>query len=358
MYSPMCGIATWCGGWKALSIGTIDAVYTLGAMSAEPLRNLDLNLLLALDALLDERNVSRAAVRLGISQPSMSASLARLRRHFGDELLQRQGNRYQLTALGTQLAARIPAVLVGVRRVFDATLDFDPAVADREFTLTVSDYAAAILGEPLAELTMRQAPGVRLRFQQNTPTALDDIEDTLRAIDGLIMPHGFLSGLPVTDLYEDSWVCLVASDNDQVGDALTLADLAALPWVVTYYGLTAYTPAMRQLQMIGVEPRIDVITESFLAVPFLLAGTARIGLLQATLARRLAAAARVRVLPCPWAVVPVKEALWWHHSNEADPAHAWLRATLAEAGHAVTERYGLGGEPATSSAARRGGLDA
>jgi DNA-binding transcriptional LysR family regulator len=279
----------------------------------------------------------------------MSASLGRLRRHFGDELLQRQGNRYQLTGLGRQLAARIPAALAGVQRVFDATPDFDPAVADREFTLMVSDYAAAILGEPLAELTMARAPGVRLRFQQNTPSALDDIEETLRAIDGLIMPHGFLSGLPVTDLYEDSWVCVVADDNDQVGAALTLDDLATLPWVVTYHGPTAYTPALRQLQMTGVEPRIHIVTESFLAVPFLLSGTARIGLLQATLARRLAAVARVRVLPCPWGVVPLKEALWWHRSNEADPAHAWLRAALAEAGRAITGRYGPGRTAVTES---------
>jgi hypothetical protein len=100
---------------------------------------------------------------------------------------------------------RIPAALAGVQRVFDTAPDFDPAVAEREFTLMVSDYAAAILGEPLAELAMHQAPNVRLRFVQSTPPAVDDIEDTLRAVDGLVMPHGILSDLPVTDLHEDSW---------------------------------------------------------------------------------------------------------------------------------------------------------
>jgi DNA-binding transcriptional LysR family regulator len=312
-------------------------------MDTGRLRTLDLNLLLALDALLDERNVSRAAQRMGISQPSMSASLARLRRHFGDDLLQRRGNRYQLTVLGAQLAARIPAALAGVQRVFDIAPDFDPAVAEREFTLMVSDYAAAILGEPFTELAMRQAPNVRLRFLQNTPSAVDNIDDTLRAIDGLVMPHGIVSDVPVTDLYEDSWVCVVANDNSMVGDALTLGDLAALPWVVTYHGPTAFTPALRQLQMIGIEPTIHVVTESFLAVPFLVAGTSRIGLLQATLARRLAAVARIRVVPCPWDVVPVKEAFWWHRSNEADPGHAWLRATLAEA--ACTVAAGMAAAP-------------
>lgn len=313
-------------------------------MDTTRLRNLDLNLLLALDALLGERNVSRAAHRLGVRQPSMSASLARLRRHFRDELLRREGNRYQLTELGAQLAARIPAALASVQRVFDATPDFDPAVADREFTIMVSDYAAAILGEPLAELTMRQAPNVRLRFQQNTPPAIDDAEDTLRAVDGIVMPHGILSDVPVTDLYEDSWVCVVAADNPLVGAALTLEDLASLAWVVTYHGPTAFTPALRQLQTLGVEPDIQAVTESFLATPFLVAGTSRIALLQASLARRLAAAAGVRVLPCPWDVVPLKEAFWWHRFNEADPAHAWLRATLAEAGRMVMERYGPAGD--------------
>ncbi len=92
-------------------------------MVGSQFRNLDLNLLLALDALLTERNVTRAAERLGLSQPTVSAALGRLRRHFGDELLHRIGNRYELTPLAQQLSARTTPALADVRRVFDATAD-------------------------------------------------------------------------------------------------------------------------------------------------------------------------------------------------------------------------------------------
>lgn len=116
------------------------------------LLNLDLNLLVALDALLRERNVTRAAEQMGLSQPAVSAALSRLRRHFGDELLSRVGNRYELTPFATQLVVRTPPALAGVKRVFDTSPDFDPSAVEREFTLKGSDYAAAVLGPVVAEL--------------------------------------------------------------------------------------------------------------------------------------------------------------------------------------------------------------
>lgn len=304
------------------------------------LRNLDLNLLLSLDALLEERNVSRAAERIGISQPSMSSALAKLRRHFDDALLQRSGNRYHHTALAAQLAERTKVALAGVERVFDAAPDFEPADADREFTLLTSDYAAIVLGRPLTDLLAERAPNVLVRFEQNVPQVVEQAEVALRTADGIVMPHGFFDDLPATELYTDGWVCIVAEDNDQVGDELTLEDLAELPWVATYRGPTAYTPAIRQLQMMGVEPRVQIVVENFLSVPFLVSGTSRVALLQTGLARRLGPSAGVRALPCPWDVVPLREAFWWHPLHRSDPAHLWLREVLREAGGAVTAESG------------------
>ncbi|WP_100415466.1 LysR family transcriptional regulator [Mumia flava] len=304
-------------------------------MATSSLRNLDLNLLLTLDALLHERNVTRAAERLGLSQPAVSAALGRLRRHFDDELLDRSGNRYTLTPLAEQLVARTSLAIAGVQRVFDATPDFDPATADREFSLMVSDYAATVLGDHLATLVEREAPGVRLRFVANSPYAVDRAVETLRTVDGIVLPHGFITDFPAVDLYEDTWVCVVAHDNDQVGDELTLDDLARLPWVVTYHLPTAFTPAARQLRMIGVEPDVHIVVDSFLSIPFLIAGTRRVAVLQSRLAERLARVTPIRALPCPWDVVPLKEAFWWHPQHRTDPAHVWLRGMLAEAGRAV-----------------------
>ncbi|WP_143175361.1 LysR family transcriptional regulator [Cryptosporangium aurantiacum] len=297
--------------------------------------NLDLNLLVTLDALLRERNVTRAAEQVGTSQPAVSAALARLRRYFGDELLHRIGNRYELTPLAIQLAARTPPALASVRRVFDVSTDFDPATVERELTIVTSDYAATVLGPIVAGLLSRQGPGVRLRLVQTTPEAVDHAADTLRSVDGILLPHGFLTDTPHTDLYEDRWVCLVAPENDLVGDELTLAHLGELPWVVLFHRPTAFAPAAQQLRMLGVEPRIDVVVDGFLQMPFLVAGSQRVALLQEHLARRIAPAAGVRVLPCPFDAVPVAEAFWWHPMYRADPFHTWVRDLLVEAGRQV-----------------------
>lgn len=312
-------------------------------MANDSLRNLDLNLLRTLDALLQERHVTRAADRLGLGQPAVSASLSRLRRHFNDELLQRQGNRLRLTPLAEQLKESVTTALAGVRRVFDAMPTFDPATSTREFTLVTSDYSAVVLGKRLCDAVARVAPEVRVRFQTQTVAAIDHGLETLRGVDAIVMPHGFLDDIPSVDLYADEWVCVVSQDNDQVGAAIELAQLAALPWVDVFHRPTAYTLARRHLQGMGIEPRVAVITEQFCSVPFLVAGTDRVAVLQRALARRIADAAGVRVLPCPWSPPPILEALWFHPSRWPEPAHAWLREQAQLAGQAVAGDAATGG---------------
>src|SRR4051794_28926516 len=118
--------------------------------------SLDLNLLVSLDALLQERSVTRAAAQLGLSQPALSASLARLRRHFGDDLLFRVGNEYRLTPLALQLKELTRIALSGVERVFSAQPDFHPASSTREFSLLVSDYVVVVLGDTIARLLTQE----------------------------------------------------------------------------------------------------------------------------------------------------------------------------------------------------------
>ena len=295
------------------------------------LANLDLNLLVTLDTLLRERNVTRTAERLGVSQPAVSGALGRLRRHFGDQILVRAGNRYDLTPLAARVAALTGPALAGVRRVFDATADFDPSGLDREFTIVTSDYAATVLGPLVARRIAEQAPGARLRLQQTTPDAVDHAADTLRTADGLLIPHGFVTGLPHLDLYSDRWVCIVSADHPGVGDVLTMELLAELPWVVFFDRPTAFAPASRQLRMLGIEARVDLVVDGFVQMPFLVAGTRRVALIQERLARLLAPVAHVRVLDCPFEVVPLAEAFWWNPMYRNDPAHVWLRGTLMAA---------------------------
>ncbi|MBB2937913.1 DNA-binding transcriptional LysR family regulator [Amycolatopsis bartoniae] len=293
------------------------------------LASLDLNLLVTLDALLEHRSVSRSAEQLGLSQPAVSAQLARLRRHFGDELLARFGNQYRLTPLAVQLRGRVRTAVTGVERVFSAEPDFDPATTSREFSLLTSDYGVEVFGRELAATLEREAPDARLRFLANTPAVVDNAVQSLTGIDLLVLPHGFIEGLPHQDLYRDEWVCLVADGNEEVGAALTVDQLRTMPWVVTYHGPTASTPAARQMRMLGIEPRVQVVTENFLTVPGLVAGTGRVALLQRRLADRVPADLGVRVLPCPFEAGPLMEAFWWHPMYEHDPEHRYLRDLLA-----------------------------
>ncbi len=300
------------------------------------LANLDLNLLVSLDALLEERSVSRAAARLGLSQPSLSASLARLRRHFRDDLLARMGNHYELTPLAAQLSEQVTSALAAVARVFATEPDFDPATAEREFTVLISDYAITVLGPQLAAL-LQQAPNVRLRLHQ-VPVPAANAAQALRDVDAMVLPHGLLSDLPSQRLFTDQWVCIVAASHPAVGEKLTMNDLEKLPMVVAHHEPASYTPAGKQLSMLGVQPRVQLVAETFLALPSLVAASNGVALIQERLARQLAGAVPIRILPCPFDVAPLIEAVWWHPMYARDAGHQWLRQLLAEAARRVPDR--------------------
>ncbi|GGY86692.1 LysR family transcriptional regulator [Streptomyces nitrosporeus] len=294
------------------------------------LARLDLNLVVALRALLEERNVTRAGQRVGLSQPAMSAALARLRRHFDDDLLARVGGHYELTALGQVLLHRTATACEVMERLFASQAEFDPGSETREFKIVASDYAVAVFGAELARIVHEEAPGIRLRFAQTPPGVVDDTATLLSTTDGLFMPHGVISDFPATDLYGDRWVFLVAEGNPAVGDRLTREDLGRLPWVT--YQRTYDAPAVRQLGMLGIEPRVEVSVDSFQLLPLLVQGTRRITLVQERLARLLAPLAAVRVVEPPYEAVPLREALWWHPVHTHDAAHIWLRETCARVG--------------------------
>ncbi len=289
--------------------------------------NLDLNLLVALRALLEERNVTRAGERIGLSQPATSAALARLRRHFSDELLVRRGNRYELTPLGHAL--RVPAANACsvMERLFSSRAHFHPDTEQRDFTLLASDYAIAVFGARLSRALHAEAPGVRLHFRQMPSTIVEATESVLGGVDGVLMLHGVISGYPTVELYRDEWVCLVDADNDAVGGAVTMDDLARLPWAV--YQRPYDAPVTHQLGMLGLDPRVEVSAHSFRLLPDLVRGTRRVALVQRRLVEHTAERAGLRALACPFPAAPIREALWWHPVHRHDAAHTWLRETAA-----------------------------
>ncbi len=298
------------------------------------LSRLDLNLLVSLDALLTERSVTRAAEQLRLSQPALSASLARLRRHFDDPLLVRRGNSYELTALATRLAVHTSTALESARRVFESQTAWVPAQSEREFSIYGSDYGFVTVGAIASRLAEERAPGVRLRFLLHTPSIVEDAVTKLRSADGMIIPHGPLSDLPHEDLWNDDWMALVAEES-AVGEVLTMEEMAAHPWVLTYQSRSSFTSAAREVQQLGIDTHAEVVLESFLPVPHFVAQTDRIGLIQASLVPRMVRAGGVRAVRLPFESTPLVNALWWHPAHAADPEHAWMRDLFAEAGRMV-----------------------
>lgn len=291
----------------------------------------DLNLLRALRALLEERTVTGAAERMGISQPSMSASLARLRRHFDDELLVRSGRQHRLTPLAHRLQERAQAAVRAADRVFEAQPDFDPEGSQRQFHIVASDYDTSVIARRVSSLLTRRAPRTRLAITTVTPRHVESCPETLLDCDLLILPHGMITGVAHQDLFRDEWQCVVAADNPAVGDRLTVEQLESFPWVVAYETATSWTTVARALRTLGVDLHVQVAMQSFLAIPDVVAGTDRIAILQRRLVERLPADAGVRALPCPFDAGPLVEAMWWHPFYDHDPEHEFLRDVVVRA---------------------------
>jgi DNA-binding transcriptional LysR family regulator len=307
------------------------------------LANLDLNLLVILRELIRERNVTRAAERVGVTQPAASAALSRLRRHFGDELLVRGKGTYLLSPLATQLAEQVEVVCAAAERLFSAGEDFDPKGSRREFTLLLADYTIAVLGEHLGRLADERAPGVGLHLRLVREAMAADMEENIRLMDGMIAPPTGRFRAPdlrSAELFRDRWVCVTSKDNRLLDtDRPSLDDLARLSWVAPYHpdqGSTA-APIPRQLTIFGIRPRVAVRVESYQAVPHLVAGTDRIALLQERLARQVADRLGLNVLECPGNPEPIVEMLWWHANFDDDPGHVWLRELLQEAARNLPE---------------------
>ena len=300
------------------------------------LSGLDMNLVVALRALLAERNVTRAGQRIGLSQPAMSAALGRLRRHFGDDLLARKGSGYELTALGAVLLDRADVACDMLERVFGSQPHFAPEQEDREFVILASDYAVSVFGARLAREISAQAPRVRIVFRQLTPSLVEDPVASLSTVDGMCLPHGIISSLPAVELFRDRWLCAVSEDNPEVGESITLSQLATLPWAA--YQRAYAAPVTLQLSMLGIEPRVQVLVDSFHLLPPLVAGTRRVAMIHELLAAQLGLGpgSGIRLLDCPFDAVPVQEALWWHPVHTHDAGHLWLRELASTVGAKIS----------------------
>jgi len=286
--------------------------------------DVDLNLLLALGALLEDRNLTRAGERIGMSQPAMSAALARLRRHYGDELLEREGRGYRRTVFGEQLLPTVREALRHLDTTMQRSPTFDPTDSDREFSIAASDYTVAILAEPLLRLVNRIAPRIRLHLNA-LPAGLSSSGAALAMHDLLIGPVGFDFPGRHTELFRDRLVCVVDPvASGLTGPALSLHDLGRLPHAEPAFAPGQPTPVDRVLDELGIARRVRITV-------FGLAGTEMVAIMPERMARLAVRSAPLAILEPPFGRVELVEAAYWQPSRTDDPAVRWLLAALKEA---------------------------
>lgn len=301
-------------------------------MDQTRLTGLNLNLLVALDALLSERNVTRAARRVGITQPAMSQTLARLRELFADPLLVRRGRSMVLTPRAEAMLVPLSDALLSVERAVQLGMGFDAATSTRIFSVALPDQSVTVMLSPLLRLIAAQAPGVRVQVE---PLSISRLSGKLASgeIDLVLAVHlGSSEGLRKETLLADEYVCLVRRGHPLARrKRVRIEDYAA-------HGHLAYTP-------VGfVPPSISEAVPGFAStsgirasVPYLLAlpEVVRGTDLVATVPRRLLSAPidfrGVVVLEAPRELPAVVESLWWHPRFDSDPAHQWLRERVHDA---------------------------
>lgn len=295
-------------------------------MPSQPLHGLNLNSLVALDALLKETNVTRAARRVGITQPAMSQTLSRLREQFDDPLLVRRGRVMVRSPRADAMLGPLNEALEAVEQAVQIGMRFDPATTTRVFRVAMTDLHVSLALPRLLAAIQTNAPGARLEAHQMSLKGLDD-----RLSSGAIdLAVGFAMGqteqLHIEPILEDEYVCLVRKGHRLARrKRLRITDYADHHHVANTP--VSFVPAAMSGQVYGFGARQGVRA----SLPYLLAMPAVVRSTDfvATVPSRLLDApidlSGLVVLDAPEELPPVVHSLFWHTRFDRDPAHAWLR---------------------------------
>jgi LysR family transcriptional regulator, nod-box dependent transcriptional activator len=291
-------------------------------------KGLDLNLMVVLDRLLAEQNVSRAAEALNLSQSATSAALARLREHFGDELLTQMGRRMLPTPLGLELAQAVRAILMRIDRDVLNREAFDPARSTRSFRIMASDYVSLVaLRHGLASIAA-SAPNMNFEILPAGETPARVLEHG--EIDLLIMPDRYVSDQhPLEEYFTDRYVCVVDPALRDARSEFSFKTYLSLPHAVVRFAQSRQlTFEDWFLERYGHARRIELVTSSYASLPYFVAGTGRIATLHERHARLVAGMLGLLILPCPIEIPTIREVIQWHSTRNADEALAWVRQQL------------------------------
>lgn len=285
---------------------------------------LDLNLLVALNTLAEEMSVSKAAMRLNLSQSAMSGSLARLREYFNDPLFVKTGRTLTPTPFCVDLAERVKQSLILIRSSITTPIPFDAPTSDRCFSIVASDYVFdTMLSGVIREVSL-EAPNILFELAMPSLAALADFGRG--ALDIWIIPEEYAhEDQPAKLLFEDFLVAVAWSDNSRLRDELTLNLFLDLPHVEVSYGperVRSY--GERALSTLGINRNVDIKIQTFSSVPAAVLGTDRLAVMNALHAQHFAKFMPLKIFPLPVQTMATREVIQWHSTRKSDQGLKWI----------------------------------
>lgn len=292
----------------------------------------DLNLLVALDALLSERSVTRAAAQVGIGQSAMSSALARLRKLLGDEILTRTPEGMRLTPRALSLREAVRVALRQFQGIVQHEDVFDPATVERAFTIALPGSVEVYLVPRLLALLRREAPGVRLTLRAlDYATVLEELDADRLDLGLGVMTRG-QTHHKVRPLYRFGYLCLFNPALLGLRAPLSLDDFLRFPHIMTSLDGTGRGVVDEALAAIGRTRRLAASTPRFTTVAFHVQAAPIIATMVDELALTFARQLGLETSPVPVHLDEFTYSMLWHASYDQDPAHRWLREILVRLG--------------------------
>jgi DNA-binding transcriptional LysR family regulator len=291
------------------------------------MNSMDFNLLKALEALLDECNVTRAAKRLGVTQPAMSGMLVRLRAHFQDALFVRAQRGIVPTRRAEELSSEIRKIIAQINALQQQT-SFTPASANLTFTIAATDYALRTIAVPLLSAIRQQAPHVRISLVTVDEAQIQRQLERGEIDLALMTPNTAHPDLHARHLFEEHYVCVLRENHPVLKNRqkLTLDRFCALDHALVSFQGSAFSGITdRVLEQTGKSRKVCVSVGSFLVLPDIL----RSSDLVAVLPSRLVDGQQGLVaMPVPVEIPGFTKVAVWHERMHQDPAQRWMRETL------------------------------
>ena len=294
------------------------------------IRTIDLNLLVVFHAMLEHRSVTRAAEAVGLSQPAMSAAVARLRVLFGDPLFVKTGTEMRPTPRATDLAAPVRRVIETVKDDILQTAAFDPLTTQRTFTLAAPDIAEVSLLPRLLAHFAAHAPQASLRtVAMPRHAAAESLESGVAELAVGFFPDLNKAGFFQQKLFDSALVCIVRSRHPAIGAKITLKEyLAASHAVVRPEGRVHVFDQF--LQERGFKRRIVLEISHFMSLLPIIATSDLIATVPQDMADFCASHAEIRILAAPLKAPALQVHQFWHRRFHKDPGNVWLRGALHE----------------------------